>query len=79
MIAKLSLPTATKGVGGIRKESEVGDGLLSHAVARILPSALVGLTSGFEMEPGVPPPLLPPTIPFSYSTSNLLLAIHCRL
>ena len=26
-----------------------------------LPSALVGLTSGFEMGPGVPPPLLSPT------------------
>ena len=41
----------------IEKESNVGDGLLSHAVARILPSALVDLTAGFGMEPGVPPPL----------------------
>jgi hypothetical protein len=41
----------------------VGDGLLSHAVTRILPSALAGLTSGFGMGPGVPPPLLSPTLP----------------
>ncbi len=39
----------------------VGNGLLSHAVARILPSALAGLTAGFEMGPGVPPPLISPT------------------
>ena len=39
------------------KESSVGDGLLSHAADRILPWALAGLTSGFEMGPGGPPPL----------------------
>jgi hypothetical protein len=31
--------------------------LLSHTVARAVPSALEGLTSGFGMDPGVPPPL----------------------
>ena len=39
----------------------VGNGLLSHIVTHALPSTLVGLTAGFEMEPGVPPPLLSPT------------------
>jgi hypothetical protein len=34
----------------------VRDVLLSHAVSRAVPSALEGLTSGFGMEPGVPPP-----------------------
>ena len=43
------------------KESSVGDGLLSHATDRILPWALAGLTAGFEMGPGGPPPLLSPT------------------
>ncbi len=33
-----------------------------------LPSALVDLTSGFEMGPGVPPPLLSPT--YSLYLSN---------
>jgi hypothetical protein len=37
-----------------------GGVLLSHPVTRAVPSALEGLTSGFEMGPGVPPPLLPP-------------------
>ena len=46
---------------GKKKESEVGDGLLSHATNRILPSALAGLTAGFEMGPGGPPPLKSPT------------------
>ena len=33
----------------------------------ILPSALAGLTAGFEMGPGVPPPLISPTkLPFIY-------------
>ena len=43
------------------KESSVGDGLLSHTTDRILPWALAGLTAGFEMGPGGPPPLLSPT------------------
>jgi hypothetical protein len=52
-----------KGTSGREKgeKEEVGNDLLSHAVARILPSALAGLTAGFEMGPGVPPPLLSPT------------------
>ena len=45
----------------IEKESSVGDGLLSHAADRILPWALAGLTAGFEMGPGGPPPLRSPT------------------
>ena len=36
---------------------EVGNGLLSHAASSTVPSALVGLTSGFGMGPGVPPQL----------------------
>jgi len=28
-----------------------------HTVAHALPSALADLTAGFEMDPGVPPPL----------------------
>lgn len=39
----------------------VGDDLLSHAVAHILPSVLAGLTAGFGMGPGVPPPRTSPT------------------
>ena len=45
----------------IRKGESVGNDLRSHAATRILPSVLVGLTAGFEMGPGVPPPLLSPT------------------
>ena len=33
---------------------KVGDGLLSHPVTRAVPSALVSLTTGFGMGPGVP-------------------------
>ena len=44
-------------------KGRVGNGLLSHAVARILPWALAGLTAGFGMGPGVPPPLISPTQP----------------
>ncbi len=45
------------GRGGSKKRQEeyVGNGLLSHPVTRAVPSALVGLTTGFEMEPGGPP------------------------
>ena len=38
-------------------EGFVGNGLLLHTVTHALPSALAGLTAGFEMVPGVPPPL----------------------
>ena len=43
--------------GQKKREVSVGNGLLSHAVTHILPSALVNLTAGFGMEPGVPSPL----------------------
>ena len=39
----------------------VGDGLLSHRPRPALPWALAGLTAGFGMGPGVPPPLESPT------------------
>ena len=32
----------------------VGNGVLSHTVTRAVPSALVSLTAGFGMGPGVP-------------------------
>ena len=35
----------------------LGDDLLSQGAASQVPSALAGLTSGFGMGPGVPPPL----------------------
>ena len=38
-----------------------GDALLSHRVAPAVPSARVGLTSGFGMGPGVPPQQESPT------------------
>src|SRR5262249_59667702 len=38
----------------------LGSDLLCHPVARAVPSALEGLTAGFGMGPGVPPPLWPP-------------------
>ena len=44
-----------------RKTEHVGDGLLSHEPELTLPSALAGLTAGFEMGPGVPPPHISPT------------------
>jgi hypothetical protein len=45
--------------GEWRKEvkGDVGSGILSHTVASAVPSALVGLTTGFGMGPGVPPQL----------------------
>ena len=39
-----------------------GGDLLSHPVARAVPSALTGLASGFGMEPGVSPSLWPPKL-----------------
>lgn len=51
--------------GGVRAgkagKKGVGDDLRSQDVTVQVPSALAGLTAGFEMEPGVPPPLLTPT------------------
>src|SRR5215213_10198663 len=40
---------------------QVGNRVLFHPVSRAVPSALVGLTTGFGMGPGVPPPLSSPT------------------
>ena len=40
----------------------LGGDLLSHPVARAVPSALTGLASGFGMEPGVSPSLWPPKL-----------------
>jgi hypothetical protein len=48
------------------KEKITGDDLLSHPVARAVPSALEGLASVFGMGTGVSPPLLSPV------TSSLL-------
>src|SRR4030067_2974022 len=45
--------------GGLPARCPGGD-LLSHPVARAVPSALEGFTSGFGMGPGVSPPLWPP-------------------
>ena len=39
----------------------VGNDLLSQRATPPVPSALANLTSGFEMDPGVPSPLLSPT------------------
>ena len=52
------------GRGGIKKADErVGDDLLSQGAAPPVPSAQVGLTTGFEKGPGVPPPPKSPTPP----------------
>lgn len=40
----------------------VGDDVRSHTVTRAVPFALVSLTTGFEMGPGGPSPLLSPTL-----------------
>ena len=52
-----SLPRMAWGGRPGHIEGFVGNGLLLHTVTRALPSALAGLTAGFEMVPGVPPPL----------------------
>jgi hypothetical protein len=43
-----------------QRAAVAGGALVSHRVAPAVPSALAGLTSGFGMGPGVPPPPLPP-------------------
>ena len=55
-----------------KKEERVGNGLLSHRVAPALPSTLVDFTAGFEMDPGVSPPLLSPTTLYLQPLSLLL-------
>ena len=44
----------------VLNEKSLGNDLLSRGVAPQVPSALVSLTSGFEMLPGVPSPLQSP-------------------
>src|SRR5205823_6188300 len=52
---------APRSGGGLFQVREcLGGDLLSHPVTRAVPSALEGLTSGFGMGPGVPPPPWPP-------------------
>jgi hypothetical protein len=65
----------SEGVEGQRKKRVgwVGDDLLSQGVSPQVPSAQVGLTAGFEMEPGGPPPLRSPTPPRPASSSRLRL------
>ena len=46
------------------KTGSLGNDLLSQGPAPQVPSALEGLTSGFGMGPGVPPPLESPREPF---------------
>ena len=41
----------------------LGNDLLTHPVTRKVPSALEGLTAGFGMGPGIPPPLKSPRNP----------------
>ena len=43
-----------KAEGRGRRQDEVGNGVLSHTVTSAVPSALVSLTAGFGMGPGVP-------------------------
>jgi hypothetical protein len=57
--AGVAAPRVPDGSSGTRVQQTCwfrGD-LLSHTVSRAVPSALEGLTSGFGMGPGVPPPL----------------------
>ncbi len=51
------------------RRTGVGSGVLSHTVASAVPSALTGLTAGFDMVPGGPPWLQPPT---PHSASRLV-------
>ena len=54
-----------------------GNDLLSHPVARAVPSALVGLTAVFGMGTGVSPPLWSPDI--SLMTSENASLVHGSL
>ena len=47
---------------GLNRREILGNDLLSHPVARAVPSALVGLTAVFGMGTGVSPPLWSPNI-----------------
>ena len=46
---------------GLLGKFSPGDDLLSHDLNTAVSSAMKGLTSGFGMEPGVPPSLWTPT------------------
>ncbi len=56
-----------------KEKGLIGDDLRSQRVAPQVPSALAGLTTGFGMGPGVPPPLQSPTRPFELSIVNCQL------
>ena len=62
--ASCSIPLKDKTpaiVPGVYDKAKIpGDDLLSHTVARAVPSAREGLTAGFGMGPGVSPPLMSP-------------------
>jgi hypothetical protein len=47
------------------KKKSLGNDLLSQRAPPPVPSALAGLTAGFGMDPGVPPPLQSPRDFFS--------------
>ena len=59
-----------------KKKGLVGDDLRSQRVAPQVPSARAGLTAGFGMGPGGPPPLQSPTRPFEWSIVNDELTIN---
>ena len=56
-VVKANRPPKKYRRSGSLKEKPLGNGLLSQAASSQVPSALTSLTSGFEMGPGVPPPL----------------------
>src|SRR5262249_33188261 len=55
----------------------LGEDLRSQEVALPVPSALAGLTAGFEMGPGVPPPLATPSNPCPPQTGGGLDCPRC--
>ena len=70
-------PTTTRLTAGCstielpRSEKDSGNQLLSHRVTPAVPSPLEGLTHGFEMLPGVAPPLLSPETYLVFTPSKL--------
>ncbi len=58
-----------------KKTELVGNDLLSQGATPQVPSALANLTTGFEMDPGVPSPLLSPTSSVAFCWFNLRSAI----
>ena len=68
------------------EKSKVGEDLRSQGVAAQVPSALAGLTAGFEKGPGVPPPHDTPTkavvvsltaIPPAFITKGIEIIWQC--